>query len=71
MTNLIKIRMLAMLDNEIEEVNGSISNELLWSQSSATAEEAEMFVDNIAKLTEYKAVLSKMREQVEEGTFNV
>jgi hypothetical protein len=71
MTNLIKIRMLAMLDNEIEEVNGSISNELLWSHSSATAEEAEMFVDNIAKLTEYKAVLSKMREQVEEGTFNV
>ena len=71
MTDLIKIRMLAMLDNEIEEVNGSISNELLWSQSSATAEEAEMFVDNVAKLTEYKAVLSKMREQVEEGTFNV
>jgi hypothetical protein len=71
MTDLIKIRMLAMLDNEIEEVNGSISNELLWLQSSATAEEAEMFVDNVAKLTEYKAVLSKMREQVEEGTFNV
>ena len=71
MTNLMKIRMLAMLDNEIEEVNGSISNELLWSQSSATAEEAEMFVDNVENLTEYKAVLSKMREQVEEGTFNV
>lgn len=71
MTDLIKIRMLAMLDNEIEEVNGSISNELLWSQSSATEEEAEMFADNVEKLTEYKAVLSKMREQVEEGTFNV
>lgn len=71
MTDLIKIRMLAMLDNEIEEVNGSISNELLWLHSSATAEEAEMFVDNVEKLTEYKAVLSKMREQIEEGTFNV
>lgn len=71
MTDLIKIRMLAMLDNEIEEVNGSISNELLWSQSSATEEEAEMFTDNVESLTEYKAVLSKMREQVEEGTFNV
>lgn len=71
MTDLMKIRMLAMLDNEIEEVNGSISNELLWSQSSATAEEAEMFADNVENLTEYKAVLSKMREQVEEGTFNV
>lgn len=71
MTNIMKIRMLAMLDNEIEEVNGSISNELLWSKSSTTAEEAEMFVDNAESLTEYKAVLSKMREQVEEGTFNV
>lgn len=71
MTDLMKIRMLAMLDNEIEEVNGSISNELLWSQSSATEEEAEMFADNVESLTEYKAVLSKMREQVEGGTFNV
>ena len=71
MTDLMKIRMLAMLDNEIKEVDGSISNELLWSKSSTTAEEAEMFVDNVESLTEYKAVLSKMREQVEEGTFNV
>lgn len=71
MTEIMKIRLLAMVDTELEQVAGMISNETLWMHGSDTQEESQMHVDNIADLEEYKALLLRMKEQVEEGKFNV
>ena len=70
MTEIMKIRLLAMLDEELKQVVGMISNEALWAHGSATEEDAQMHTDNIVDLEEYKEVLLKMREQVVEETLN-
>ncbi len=67
MSETIKIWLTEMLHREIEQVNGTISNNNLWLHSCETEEEAEMFTSNIANLEEYKAVLLQMSEQVENG----
>lgn len=71
MSEMIKIWLAEMLHHEIEEVNGTISNNRLWLHSSETAEEIDMFSANIESLEEYKSLLLTMQKKVEEGTFNV
>lgn len=72
MSEMVKIWLAEMVHREIEQVNGSISNNLLWLHSSETNEEVEMFASNIASLEEYKSTLLKMQKQVEEeGHINV
>ena len=71
MSDTMKIRMLAMLDEEIKEVDGSISNNRTWMLGSDSEDEIEMFIENIADLEEYRDVLLKMRDQVMKGEFNV
>jgi hypothetical protein len=60
-----------MVHREIEQVNGTISNNCLWLHSSESSEEAEMFTANIASLEEYKTMLLQMQKKIEEGNFTV
>lgn len=71
MTNLTKIRMLSMLDEELKQVKGMISNELLWAQGSVDEEQSEMHMENAADLEEYKELLLRMREKTIEGELEV
>lgn len=71
MSDLMKIRLLAMLDEEIKEVEGSISNNRLWMLGSDDEDDMVLFQSNINDLEEYKEALQKMRVQVMRGEFNV
>lgn len=71
MSETVKIWLAGMVQNEIEQVTGTISNNNLWMHSSETDEEVEMFAENIANLEEYKSVLETIYKRIEEGTFNV
>jgi hypothetical protein len=71
MSETVKIWLAGMVQNEIEQVTGTISNNNLWMHSSETDEEVEMFAENIANLEEYKSVLETIYKNIEEGTFNV
>ena len=67
MSDLIKEWLLEMFDSEIEEVNGTISNNRLWLVGCASTEEAIMYEENIVNLVEYRDVLKKLREQTKKG----
>jgi hypothetical protein len=71
MSEIMKIRLLAMIDEEMKQVVGMISNETLWMHGSDTQEESQMHVDNMTDLEEYKALLLRMREKVVEEEFEV
>jgi hypothetical protein len=71
MSDLIRVRMLAMLDAEMKQVAGMISNETIWAHGSSTEEDAQMHSDNIAELEEYQETLLKLREQVVEGELTI
>lgn len=71
MSDIMKIRLLAMIDEEMKQVVGMISNETLWMHGSDNQEESQMHVDNIADLEEYKALLLRMREKVVEEELDV
>lgn len=68
MSDIMITRMLAMLDAEMKQVAGMISNESIWAYGSSTP---QMHIDNIKELEEYQEVLLKLREQVVEGELNV
>jgi hypothetical protein len=67
MSEMIKIRMLAMIDREIEDVEDNIRNNEVWKHGSSTKEEAEMFEENITDLEVYKEMLLDLRAKVTEG----
>lgn len=71
MTEMIKIRMLAMIDRELEDVKGNITNNEVWKQGSATEEEAQMFDENITDLEVYIEMLLELRENVEKGEASI
>lgn len=71
MSEMVKIWLAEMVHREIEQVNGTISNNCLWLHSSESSEEAELFTANIASLEEYKTVLLQMQKKIEEGNFTV
>lgn len=71
MSEMVEIWLAEMVHREIEQVNGTISNNCLWLHSSESSEEAEMFTANIASLEEYKTVLLQMQKKIEEGNFTV
>lgn len=71
MSDIMKIRLLTMIDSEMREVVGAISNEMLWANGSDTEEQMQMHYDNVAELEEYKSLLLRMREQVVEEEFDV
>ena len=67
MTDIMQIRLLAMLDNEIEQVTGNISNEKVWALGATSEEDYQMHTENIEDFEEYKALLLIIRTRVEEG----
>ena len=71
MTDLIRTRLLAMVDAELKETEGSISNNKLWMLGSDTQEEASMFKENIEELMELEDILKIIRERIMEDTLNV
>ena len=72
MSAIMKIRLIVMLNNEIQHVNGMISNESLWALGSSSEEDSRMHSNNMSDLEEYKSLLLKMKEKVErEEEFNV
>ena len=72
MSEIIKSRLLAMINSELEEVNKMISNEKLWLFGSTTEESSQIHSENIANLEEFKGILKTMRKQIEEeGHINV
>lgn len=65
MSPMSKIWLLTMLEREIAETEGTISNETLWSEAGATEEDSQMHEGNIADLEEYKELLIEIKERVE------
>ena len=67
MSELMIDRLLALFDNELEEVDKGIRNNSIWRDGSDTPEEAAMFENNILDLLDYKDVLLNLRERTVEG----
>lgn len=55
-----------MINAELKETMGSISNNKIWMHGSDTQEEASMFEENLAELMELDRILMKLRELVVE-----
>ena len=53
-----------LFSDEIEETEGTISNEKIWLLGSESIEEAESHNSNIVNLLEYKRALQEMLEQL-------
>lgn len=68
MSGITKIRLLAMLDTELLQVEAMISNEHIWMLGSADDEQMAMHTENLVHLNEYKALLLNMRERAVEET---
>jgi 20S proteasome alpha/beta subunit len=60
-----------MVDAELKETTGSISNNKIWMHGSDTQEEASMFEQNIEELMELEDILKIIRERIMEDTLNV
>lgn len=71
MTDLIRTRLLAMVNSELEQTAGSISNNKLWMHGSDSPEQVAMFEQNIEELMELEDILKILREQIMEDTLNV
>ena len=71
MSDITKIRLLSMLDNELRQVAGMISNEELWLLGSSDEEQRSLHEENLVNLGEYKYTLLRMRRQVVEETFSL
>lgn len=80
MSNLAKTRMLAMITNEITQVNMRIRNLescLPCSSSSCTfwdiaiTHKEAALTDIIVELTEYRNMLLRIRKQIKEGAFSL
>lgn len=71
MTDLIRTRLLAMVDAELKETEGSISNNQVWALAARSPEENYLFEENIEELIKLQNFLLKLREQIVEGELNV
>jgi hypothetical protein len=60
-----------MIDTEIKEVTGDISNQRLWIHGTIDIETTAMFVSNIKELEEYRETLINLRKQIYGGKINV
>lgn len=59
MTEIIKIWLTNMYEENIEETKVAISNERLWAKAATSTEETEMHMNNIANMEEYIEVLKE------------
>ena len=66
MNEMVKNWLIELYENEIEETQATISNENLWMLGSATKEEEQMHIDNMANLNEYIATLKTLLNDINE-----
>ena len=66
MNEMIKHWLIKLYEREIEETQGTISNENLWMLGSETKEEEKMHIDNMANLNEYVATLKTLLNEIKE-----
>jgi hypothetical protein len=71
MTDMTKDWLVEMLDREIKEVNGTISNHKLWAHADAVSGDGwvpesslDSHIQTVLDLTEYKSLLLKIKEQI-------
>ena len=71
MSDLIKINLLSMFTRELNDVEEDITNNQVWQRGSTSQEDFDLFAENLTELKKYQNLLTKLKEQVEEGTFDV
>lgn len=67
MSEIVKIWLEDMFDQELEEIEGSIENNKVWLKGAATPEEADETKRTIAYLEEYRDAIKNFQTQVKEG----
>ena len=67
MNEMIKHWLTELYEREIEDTQGTISNENIWMLGSETKEEEQMHIDNMANLNEYVATLKTLLNEIKEG----
>lgn len=66
MNEMIKHWLMELYEREIEDTQGTISNENLWMLGSETKDEEQMHIDNMANLNEYIATLKTLLNEIKE-----
>lgn len=66
MNEMVKNWLIELYEREIEEAQGTISNEKLWMLGSETKEQEQMHIDNMATLNEYVATLKTLLNEIKE-----
>lgn len=70
MSEMVKEWTIQMLDNELKEIEGSISNVELWIAGSKFEEDIAAHQQTLENMLEYKALLQNLRKKAEEGTLD-
>lgn len=66
MNEMIKHWLMELYEREIDDTQGTISNEKLWMLGSETKEQEQMHIDNMATLNEYVATLKTLLHEIKE-----
>lgn len=66
MNEMIKNWLTKLYEREIEEINGTISNNKFLIYGAANEEEERMFIQNEVDMKEYLEVLEELKKKVEE-----
>lgn len=66
MNEMVKNWLIELYEREIEEAQGTISNEKLWMLGSETKEQEQMHLDNMANLNEYITTLKTLLNDIKE-----
>lgn len=66
MNEMIKHWLTELYEREIEDTQGTISNENIWMLGSETKDEEQMHIDNMANLNEYVATLKTLLNEIKE-----
>lgn len=67
MTEIVKIWLEDLFDNELQEIEGSIENNKVWLADARTPAEYEETGRTIAYLEEYRDTIKKFQAQVKEA----
>lgn len=66
MNEMVKYWLIQLYEKEIEEVEGTISNNKLCIYGAANADEEYMFIQNEMDMREYIDVLKELKNNIEE-----
>lgn len=66
MNEMIKFWLTELYEREIEEVEGTISNNRLCIYGATNKDEEQMFIQNEVDMRDYIKVLKELKKQVEE-----